>query len=148
MILFDGIEKLINEHGSSVILKERIELANEKFAILEQKLSVSEIRAHQLEAENKLLKIDNEQLKIQIKNLQDQIHNSNLLTLKYGVYWDKDGNPYCPKCKTPISQIAWATHINRQIQGLKCTCSPKAFVLIENGEPIHAPDAMRRLAGG
>jgi len=31
MGLLDGIERLINEHGSSVILKERIALANDKY---------------------------------------------------------------------------------------------------------------------
>ncbi|MBT9460420.1 MAG: hypothetical protein IV084_02040 [Rugosibacter sp.] len=32
MGLLDGFEKLINEHGSAVILKERIALANDKRA--------------------------------------------------------------------------------------------------------------------
>ena len=36
MGLLDGIEKLINEHGSAVILKERIALANDKYTALEQ----------------------------------------------------------------------------------------------------------------
>ena len=37
MGLLDGFEKLINEHGSAVILKERIELANDKYSSLEDK---------------------------------------------------------------------------------------------------------------
>ena len=35
MRLLDGIEKLINERRSAVILKERIALANDKYAVLE-----------------------------------------------------------------------------------------------------------------
>ncbi len=35
MGLLDGIEKLINEHGSVVILKERIALAAEQYSTLE-----------------------------------------------------------------------------------------------------------------
>lgn len=28
---------------------------------------------------------------------------SNKLTLKCGIYWDKDKNPYCPQCQKPVS---------------------------------------------
>ena len=139
MGLLDGIEKLINEHGSSVILKERIALANDQYSSLESKLN-------DLQSENEHLRIDLEKAKIQIHQLQERINNHETLQLKFGVYWDKDGNPYCPKCKTPTSQVEWATYINRQVQALKCTCSPKPFVLMENGEPIQAPEAMKRMA--
>ena len=43
MGLLDGFEKLINEHGSAAILKERIALANDKYAELEKKLSDSDV---------------------------------------------------------------------------------------------------------
>lgn len=68
------------------------------------------------------------------------------LVLKYGVWWDKDGNAYCPKCKSPGMQIRWATHVNRQFHALKCSCTEDPFVLLEKGEPIHAQEAMRRMA--
>ena len=44
MEIFGGIEKLINEHGSATILKERLLLVADKYAALEQKLSDSVIR--------------------------------------------------------------------------------------------------------
>jgi cell shape-determining protein MreC len=56
MGVLDGIERLINEHGSSVILKERIALINDKYAALEQKLFASELRTKNLESDNKTLK--------------------------------------------------------------------------------------------
>jgi len=146
MGLLDGIQRLINEHGSSVILKERIALANDKYSALEQKLSASEIREHDLASENERLRLDLEKAHVQINQLQERIDGHETLQLKFGVYWDKDGNPYCPKCKTPTSNVAWATYINRQVQALKCPCSPKPFVLMENGEPIQAPDAMKKMA--
>ncbi len=43
MGLFDGIEKLINEHGSSQILHERLELAADKHTKLESE--VTELKA-------------------------------------------------------------------------------------------------------
>jgi wobble nucleotide-excising tRNase len=54
------IEKLINEHGSSTILKERLELINDKYEALEAKLANSE-------KENKLLRKEVESLKKQIE---------------------------------------------------------------------------------
>jgi len=148
MGLLDGFEKLINEHGSAAILKERIALANDKFSALEQKLSDSELRVKKLEPENERLCLDLKDAQEKIRNLEDQLvkFHDNALSLKYGVYWDKNGNPFCPKCKTPTSQVKWATYDNRQIHGLKCSCTDKPFVLMENGEPIQAQEAMKRMA--
>jgi FtsZ-binding cell division protein ZapB len=77
------VEKLINEHGSAAILKERIALANDKYAALEMKAtdltekiavleaekSVLQNEKSVLQAENERLKLDNEQLTSQIQNL-------------------------------------------------------------------------------
>lgn len=71
---------------------------------------------------------------------------SNPLFLKFGVYWDKGGNPYCPKCKTPTSQTTWATYINRQFRALLCSCSDMPIILMENGEPVQAQEIMKRMA--
>jgi len=77
MGLLDGFEKLINEHGSATILKERIALANDKYAVLEAKLAIFEKEnialkdeITKLQDENKRLKVDNEQLIIKIQNLE------------------------------------------------------------------------------
>lgn len=34
--------------------------------------------------------------------------NRTTLKLFYGIYWDINGNPYCPACKTPLSQTSVA----------------------------------------
>lgn len=85
MGLLDGLEKLINEHGSAVILKERIALANDKYAALEEKLSTSEFRAKQLESENQVLRSDLQDAKIEIQNLKklsEQSHSDRLDDIK------------------------------------------------------------------
>ena len=47
--LFGNIEKLITEHGSAAVLRERITLAQEKYAALEKKLAeVKEEHAKEL----------------------------------------------------------------------------------------------------
>ena len=63
--MLDMFEKLINEHGSSVILKERIELINDKYEALVEKLSNKE-------EENKILKQENELLKQKIEQYEAQ----------------------------------------------------------------------------
>lgn len=67
------------------------------------------------------------------------------LIAKFGVYWDRKGNSYCPNCKSLTSQIKWATYNGAQWHGLYCSCSSHSVVLMDIGEPIHAQDAMRRM---
>ena len=73
MGFLDGLEKLINEHGSAVILKERIALANDKFAALEQKLAASELRAEKLDSDNQGLRLDNDECKKQRRALEEKL---------------------------------------------------------------------------
>lgn len=85
MGLLDGIEKLINEHGSAVILKERIALANDKYAALEQKLADSELRAKNLESDNQTLRSDLQEAKVEIQNLKklsEKSHSDHLEEVK------------------------------------------------------------------
>lgn len=61
--MLEMFEKIINEHGSSVILKERIELINDKYEALEAKLENSL-------KENELLRKENDLLSTQLKEYQ------------------------------------------------------------------------------
>ena len=73
MGLLDGLEKLINEHGSAVILKERIALVNDKYSALEKKLSESELRIKELESEKQAFELDNFKLKKMVATLEGQL---------------------------------------------------------------------------
>ena len=106
MGLLDGLEKLINEHGSAVILKERISLANDQYVILEKKVSV-------LESENERLKFDNEECQKQRRALEEKlshISTSQEYIEGSGALFKKlpdgswDYTPYCPACKTAMVQ--------------------------------------------
>ena len=61
-ILLDQIEKLINEHGSAVILKERIELAKDEQAALERKNDDLANEVTRLGGHIKVLEADKENL--------------------------------------------------------------------------------------
>ena len=73
MALLDNLEKLINEHGSATILKERIELVNDKYSLLEDKNSSLQAKVKELESQNKTLNLNLEKAKLQIRNLEKQI---------------------------------------------------------------------------
>lgn len=73
MGLLDGLEKLINEHGSAAILKERIDLANDKYAALERKLADTEQRLKQGETEKQGFELENYKLKEQVRTLEAKV---------------------------------------------------------------------------
>jgi DNA-binding transcriptional ArsR family regulator len=64
-------EKLINEHGSSTILKERLELFSDKYSVLEEKLKVSEHNNKLLESENDKLRTELSQLRNKYEQLKE-----------------------------------------------------------------------------
>ena len=75
MSLLDGLEKLINEHGSAAILKERIDLANDKYAALETKLHESTTRADALAEENKVLRDNLEKANAELAELRSAMND-------------------------------------------------------------------------
>ena len=108
--LFGEIERLINEHGSAVILKERLTLASEQYAALEKKVS-------ELQAENERLRLDCEECQKQQRALDEKLshlssHSSISYKMKWGcVLFENDETLYCPSCffgknkKVPTSRI-------------------------------------------
>ncbi len=71
--ILSEIEKLINEHGSAVILKERLQLAADQYAALEKKLADMEVRATKVEADSQRFELEALRLKEQIRDLEGQI---------------------------------------------------------------------------
>jgi hypothetical protein len=56
------------------------------------------------------------------------IHSYNDLTLKYGIYWDKNKNSHCPSCKTPV--IYGEYYVGGT--GYKCIPCKKVYPLADN----------------
>jgi hypothetical protein len=71
MGIFQDIERLITEHGSAAILRERLTLAAEQYAALEKKVV-------ELQAENERLESENFKLQEQVRNFKSSpAQNSN-----------------------------------------------------------------------
>jgi hypothetical protein len=150
MNIFDGIEKLITEHGSAAILKERLLLVADKYAALEKSLFDCQAKTKDAVSEKQHFELEGMKLKEELRRVNEQLFkiHENPLTSKYGVLWDKHGNAQCPKCKTTVNRVVWATHLRAQVQSLRCSCSKTPIVLMDAGQPIQAPDAMRLMANG
>jgi FtsZ-binding cell division protein ZapB len=127
MGLLDGFEKLINEHGSSTILKERIVLANDKYAALERKLSECEAAKINLNSENEALRLDNEQLKQQNRALEEKLsHNLSLVfDDSTGTYIEESSQVrYCQVCRDAHNRN---TRLRNDAHGWYCQVCKRAF---------------------
>jgi predicted transcriptional regulator len=77
------LENAIVEHGSAVVIKQRLALAQDQFAAISQKLvdatlraEAAELRCSQLESDNSDLRVDNQKLSKQVRELQAAINPS------------------------------------------------------------------------
>ncbi len=60
-----------------------------------------------------------------------------------GIYWDKEKNPHCPSCKTPVSNYG---EFNFGDWGYLCNVCKSVFNLADaSGNPIKPEDARRML---
>lgn len=90
MGFLDSIEKLINEHGSAAILRERIVLLNEQHAAVVKQVVTLEGQVTELQREKKGLHVKNEQLEQQARTFEQRLfHNSN----PQGYVCDHCGSP-------------------------------------------------------
>ena len=101
MGLLDGLEKLINEHGSATILRERIALAEDKHSALETKVA-------ELETENKTLKSNLEKATKEIARLNNIVES---FQKEQGIEKLKDIEEQILKFLFDINQALKATHI-------------------------------------
>ncbi len=78
MGFLDSIEKLINEHGSATILRERIALLNDQYSAIERQVVTLQQQVTNLQSENESLKLDKRQLQGQVVSLATKLsHNTN-----------------------------------------------------------------------
>jgi len=70
MGIFQDIERLITEHGSAAILRERLSLAADQYSALEKKVTELEAKTVELQAENTQLESETSKLHEQVRNLK------------------------------------------------------------------------------
>lgn len=105
--LLDQIEKLINEHGSAVILKERLALADDRFSDLQAENANLANLVENLQSQNSVLSEQNEELQENLQKLESDMQFKNQFVNHGGLLWKHfDGKfettPYCKKCTLPM----------------------------------------------
>lgn len=89
MGIFQDIERLITEHGSASILRERLALAAEQYAALEKQNAALKEAETNLKAENKRLNLDLEECKKQRRALEEKLSHKALPKVVTGGTWTK-----------------------------------------------------------
>ena len=127
MKLLEGLEKLINEHGSATILKERIALANDKFSILETEMQKTKSKNDALTSEvaklNNILEYQEQKIRKFEQQLSDLAETSKKFTETRGVKIRnlpsgkfEEEISYCFHCESPLS----STHRTKNLECSKC----------------------------
>lgn len=101
MNIFFELEKLVNEHGSAVILKERIAFAREQNETLEEKIKTleKEIVALLTVAKTKDDKIEMLESSLRAFTEEERFKKFKGLLWRYDENGGIDPKAFCPKCK-------------------------------------------------
>lgn len=70
MGLLDAINKLVSEHGSASIMKQRLELLKDQAAVIDKKLATAEAENQRLKKENQRLITENQRLQEEVVKLK------------------------------------------------------------------------------
>ena len=77
MDIFGGIERLITEHGSASILKERLLLIADKYAALEKSLIHAQSETKDILSQKQTLELENIKLKEELRGLNEKLSESH-----------------------------------------------------------------------
>ncbi len=105
--IFGQLEKLINEHGSAQVLRERLGLAADQCAALEKRANALNAEVDTLRLEVASLRKQNTDLKSSLaatgQETDFRVHKSMAFKKKAnGAFSDQ---PICPSCHKPMSLL-------------------------------------------
>ena len=71
------------------------------------------------------------------------LKRASMLKLRFGVYWDREKNPYCPSCKSPLSGYSEYHEGN----GFMCSqCDKIILLMAKDGSNLPYRQAMEILS--
>ena len=110
MSLLSDLEKLINEHGSVAILKERLALLCDQAQLLEKQIETLQVEAAKFQEENTNLR---QQLQAKTRAEEFVEHRGALFKRKpEGGYVVA---VYCPRCKVSAATVQFFAHLPLQV---------------------------------
>jgi hypothetical protein len=105
MNIFDGIEKLITEHGSAAILSQQLSFARDQFSVLERQVGEFQAKVAKLEAQLEIEHANYKETQQQLQRLQEEhseeirVHKS--IEFRRGKRTGGSWVAFCPVCHTP-----------------------------------------------
>jgi len=115
MGIIDGIEKLINEHGSSVILSQQLALAKEQFTALERRLGDLQSKLAKTEAQLEIERATHQKTGEELQRLKDE--HAEEVRISGGVEFRRSRRTggqwlaFCPRCHVPLQNHKGVTFV-------------------------------------
>jgi hypothetical protein len=105
MNIFDGIEKLITEHGSAVILSQQLAFAKDQFSDMERKVADLQTQLGRLDAQLEREREDHKLARADLQRLKDEhaeeIRIHRTVEFRRGKRTAGRWAAFCPKCHLP-----------------------------------------------
>jgi len=106
MNIFDGIEKLITEHGSAAILSQQLAFARDQFEALERKVSDLQTQIGRFDAQLERERTEHKQAREDLQRLKDEhfeeVRIHRLIEFRRGKRTGGKWMAFCPKCHLPV----------------------------------------------
>jgi hypothetical protein len=106
MNIFDGIEKLITEHGSAAILSQQLAFARDQFEVLERKVSDLQTQIGRFDAQLERERTEHKQAREDLQRLKDEhfeeVRIHRLIEFRRGKRTGGKWMAFCPKCHLPV----------------------------------------------
>ena len=107
MSIFDGIEKLITEHGSAGVLTQQLAFARQQFSHLEKQVSDLQLESGRLKAQFEREQSDHKQAKEELQRLTDEhaeaIRIHSAIEFRRGKRTGGKWMAFCPYCHGPVN---------------------------------------------
>ena len=102
---FDAIEKLINEHGSAVILNQQLAFAKDQYAAQERLVGELQSKAAKLEAQFEIEQSNHKTTRQELQRIVDE-HSEDVrvhraIEFRRGKRTGGNWIAFCPVCHTP-----------------------------------------------
>jgi len=114
MQLFEGIEKLITEHGSAAVLSQQLAFAKDRFEDMERKVSDLQVQVGRLEAQLERERGDNQSAQKELAQLRKQLEEE--VIINHGVEFRRGKRTagrwtaFCPRCHLPVGHYPRSQH--------------------------------------
>ena len=139
MNIFDGIEKLITEHGSAAILSQQLAFARDQFEALERKVSDLQTQIGRFDAQLERERTEHKQAREDLQRLKDEhfeeVRIHKMVEFRRGKRTGGKWLAFCSKCHLPAGG-------NRSMSG-----EPQVYCSADCGWVVYPEMMLQQILG-